>query len=97
MPDTIIAPVPVGSSVPIVLAALAFVCDLMDANEDAGQEDALAAAFCEVEDRFVFQPVRSTSDAITKLDYVVARDGLDPIDEDLIRSVIAFLRSQVAA
>jgi hypothetical protein len=91
-----IPPVPVGSSVSIVLAALAFVGDMLDANEDVSQEDALAAAFCEVEDRFVFQPVRSTSDAITKLEYVVARDDLDPIDEDLIRSVIAYLRSQVA-
>lgn len=97
MSDPIIPPRPTSSSVSTVLAELAFAADLFNENEHTGEGDALAAMLCEAEDRFVFRPVRSTSDALTKLDYVVARDDLDPIDEDLIRSVIAYLRSQVAA
>lgn len=97
MPDTILHPIPANSSVSSTLAALNAVRDLLNANEDPSQEDSLGKTHGEVQARFVAEPVRSTADAIAKLEFVVGEEALDSIDEDIIEGVIAFLRSQVAA
>lgn len=97
MPDTIIRPAPAGSSVTSVLAALNTVRDLLNANEDESQADSLGRTHGEVQARFIAEPVRSLTDVVTKLEFVVGEDALDSIDEDIIQDVIAFLRSQVAA
>jgi len=97
MPDTFIRPAPAGSSVSSVLAALNSVRELLNANEDPSQEDALGQTHGEVQTRFVAEPIRSVSDAITKLEFVVGEDELDSIDERIVQDVISFLRSQVTA
>ena len=95
MPDTIIRTAPAGSSVSSVLAALNSVRELLNANEDPSQENALGQTHGEVQARFVAEPIRSVSDVITKLEFVVGEDERDSIDERIIQDVISFLRSQV--
>jgi len=95
MPDTIIHAIPAESSVSSVLAALNTVRDLLNANEDPAQEDSLGTTHSEVQARFVAEPIRSLSDTITKLEFVVGEEGLCSVDEDIVNDVIAFLRSQV--
>lgn len=97
MPDTIIRPAPAGSSVSSVLAALNSVRELLNANEEESQADSLGKTHGEVQARFVAEPVRSLTDAITKLEFVVDEDALDSIDENIIEGVIAYLRSQLDA
>lgn len=95
MPDTIIRPAPVGSSVSSCLAALNAVRELLNANEDESQVNALGKVHGEAQARFVAEPVRSMSDVIAKLEWVVGEDELDSIDERVLQSVLAYLRSQV--
>lgn len=97
MPDSLIRPTPIGRSVTSCLAALTAVRDLLNANEDASQEDALGQVYGEAKARFVTEPVRSASDALAKLEWVVGEGELDPIDEKIVQGVIAFLRSKAAA
>lgn len=93
MTSTNSPPAPRISTVSLILAELAFFAGQLDETGDLSSED--AAEFRRIEDRFVFEPVRFSTDAIVKLEYLAGDDDLDPIHEDLIRSVIAFLRSQV--
>ena len=60
--DTIIHPVPTGSSVSSVLATLNVVRDLLNANEDPAQENSLGSTHGDVQARFVAEPIRSISD-----------------------------------
>lgn len=86
---------PVGSSVTSCLAALNAIRDLLNANEDESQDDALGEAHGTVQALFVAEPVRSISDAVAKLEWVVGEEALDSIDEDIIKGVLAYLRSKV--
>lgn len=97
MPDSLIRPTPIGSSVSSCLAALNAVRDLLNANEDESQMNALGQVYGEAQARFVAEPVRSMSDAISKLEWVVGEGEQDAIDGRTIQGVIAFLRSKVAA
>lgn len=97
MPDTLIRPAPTASAVSSVLADLLAARHLLNSNADESKDDPLGDTAADLQGRFVAEPVRSLSDVITKLEFVVGEDALDAIDEDIIQGVIAFLRTQVAA
>lgn len=96
MPDSLtrLDPTPVGS-VSGVLAQLQAARDLLNNNEDESKGDKLGDEAGDLQTRFVAEPIRSISDVITKLEFVVGEDALDSIDEEIIVAAISFLRGQV--